>query len=78
METANIKLTGVLIGSDQNGYTSFFRELPFVSAEGKTVKEAQMNLFETIQFAFEYLQEENPGDQRGENCQEFSAILTLA
>lgn len=57
MATVELKLTGVLIGNDKEGYTTFFKEFPFVCAEGYTMKDAQQNLYESLLYMFEYIQE---------------------
>lgn len=75
---SQIKLTGVSVGDAKKGYTAFFREIPFVSAEGATPTDAQNNLLETIAYASESIKEEmkNDGsDRRG--YLEFNANLAL-
>lgn len=79
-------ITGILIGNDQEGYTSFFKEIPIACAEGRTKKEAQMNLLGMIKFMSEYMEEnfiEHQNDSNEENddrlqTEFFTADLVLA
>ncbi len=79
-------ITGILIGNDKEGYTSFFKEIPIACAEGRTKKEAQLNLLEMIKFMSDYMEEnfaENqiePTDGNDNHMQTefFTADLVLA
>ncbi len=76
-----INLTGVLIGNDKTGYTAFFKEIPFVTAEGSTVTEAENNLIETVMFTFETMSEiaeEEKVIPDTNDYRQFSKTLTFA
>ena len=58
MEAVTLKLTGVLIGDEETGYTAYFIQIPNVIAEGDTQEEAKQNLMDLLSFHFENTVEE--------------------
>ncbi len=59
----NIKLTGVLVGDNKRGFTTFFKEFPDVIGSGDTRNSAIDALFSNLGFYFRTSQKLN-GEER--------------
>lgn len=54
----NLKLHGIIIESQQGGFTGYFSEFPEAIAEGETENEVQKNLFEALKEVLSYRRNE--------------------
>jgi predicted RNase H-like HicB family nuclease len=61
------KLTGILLGNENEGFTAYFRQFPNVAAEGPSAEVAQQNLIQSLASMFEFLEEEDvfPSEENG-------------
>lgn len=55
---AKLKLHGVIIESQQGGFTGYFSEFPEAIAEGENEEEVQKNLFEALKEVISYRRNE--------------------
>ena len=78
MEPVTLKLTGVLTGSEETGYTAYFRQFPNVSADGGSVAEARQNLLFSLSAMIEFLEEEEVLPAEGKDFQTFHEEFQVA
>lgn len=67
----HLKLHGIIIQSQQGGYTGYFSEFPEAVAEGETEDEVQKNLFEALREVLSYRRSQ-PTKKAGESSFEFN------
>ena len=72
-----LSLHGVVIQSQQSGFTGYFTEFPEAIAEGETEEEVKKNLFEALMEVLSYKREQS-GVQSKEGSSSFEVNLELA